>query len=127
MAALFFQCMAHYFVLALFEVRKDYIATYLCEQKDQANNVCCGKCYLQKQMVKVSPAKADKEGTQKIEKPDFLVYFIPSQAAYSCITDFSAAVKIPRIRSLLDKISVSAFFHPPSPAHYLSIIPVILT
>ncbi|GAA4458022.1 hypothetical protein GCM10023092_25660 [Rurimicrobium arvi] len=128
MAALFFQCMAHYFVLALFEIRKDYIATYLCEQKDRADNVCCGKCYLQKQMIKVSPApQADKEGVQKIEKPDFLVYFIPSQATLSCISDASPAVRIPRVRRLLDKISISAFFHPPSPACKLPVIPAILS
>ncbi|MGC4057062.1 MAG: hypothetical protein QM743_02940 [Chitinophagaceae bacterium] len=121
MAALFFQCMAHYFVLALFEVRKDYIATYLCEQKDRADNVCCGKCYLQKQIIKVSPAQqADKEGIRKIEKPDFLVYFIPSQAVRPYIPDRSPVARIPRIRNLRDKISISAFFHPPSTARKLS-------
>ena len=34
-----------------FKLNQDYIAKYLCEKKDEANNSCCGSCYLKKKLT----------------------------------------------------------------------------
>ena len=35
----------------LFKLNQDYIAKNLCEKKDEANNSCCGSCYLKKKLT----------------------------------------------------------------------------
>ncbi len=44
-----------------FQLRKDYIASNLCENKDVVNSTCNGKCYLKKQLKK---AEADTENNE---------------------------------------------------------------
>jgi hypothetical protein len=34
-----------------FKLNRDYIAKNLCEKKDEANNSCCGSCYLKKKLT----------------------------------------------------------------------------
>lgn len=33
-----------------FQIRKDYIITYICEDKEEVINMCSGQCYLDKEL-----------------------------------------------------------------------------
>lgn len=75
--SLFMQCTVQFTVMALFEIEKDYIVAQLCENRDKPQMNCCGKCYLNKQIKKVTNEQpAGGIRTVKVEK-EALVYIVP--------------------------------------------------
>lgn len=78
---LLFQGMAHYSVIVLYELRKDYIARNLCENRGNPAMNCCGKCYLKKQLKKVEDSHNDdaKNTSVKVEKQEIMAYILPLQ------------------------------------------------
>lgn len=113
--ALLFQCMAHYFVVALYEWRKDYIATYLCEERDKPESVCCGKCYLKKQIVKIHHSEEEQSGNlAQLVKPELSVFLLPVVPEISSIELRVLGARIPRLRDLSDQSPCLKIFRPPS-------------
>lgn len=56
--------------MASWVVNHDYIAKYLCVQKDKPNNKCNGKCHLAKSLQKVDESE-DLEDKNTIYIPHF--------------------------------------------------------
>lgn len=53
------------FILMDFTLRQDYIATYLCENRDKPSLHCDGKCYLAKKLKAAHEAQ-DREASQRL-------------------------------------------------------------
>ena len=76
---LLFQSLAHYSVVALFELRKDFIIQNLCENRSKPELKCCGKCYLKKQLKAVDDDNDQSKNTSlKVEKQEVVAYIIPA-------------------------------------------------
>lgn len=114
MCALLFQCLAHYTVLGLYALRKDYIASHLCVNRDKPELKCCGKCYLRKQLKKVDGDNDPTRSTVAKTEREVIVYILPDRPVLS-------AVFIPVIHKpfnpggqhMMNRLLVPAIFHPP--------------
>ncbi len=82
--SLLVQCTAQYAVLALYRVQKAYVAKVLCENRSKPSMHCNGKCYLAKQLKKVTNGSATgNENSAPVEK-ETLVYLLPSPIVAAC-------------------------------------------
>lgn len=68
-------------------LNKDYIANYLCINKDNPSNCCEGKCYLEKQIMKsLEPGESAENNsnkkTQNKEVNEFLYTLISIPEAF---------------------------------------------
>lgn len=80
LCSLLFQSMAHYSVMAMFELRKDFIVRNLCENRSRPELKCCGKCYLKKQLKAVDDDNDHSKNTPlKVEKQEITAYIIPAR------------------------------------------------
>lgn len=81
LCSLLFQSLAHYSVLALFELRRDFIVQNLCENRAKPELKCCGKCYLKKQLKAVDDGNDRSKNTPlKVEKQEITAYIIPAHS-----------------------------------------------
>ena len=73
------QCLVQLGIFAWYEINKDYVARELCVNKNKPWMKCCGKCYLRKQLKKVSGNGdvSEKPGSQKSEQIEWVVFLIP--------------------------------------------------
>jgi hypothetical protein len=71
------QCCAHYSIVAMYMIRKDYIATTLCENRDKPEMKCAGKCYLKKQLKKVNGSTGTKSRQNEKELTELPAYVLP--------------------------------------------------
>lgn len=51
------------------QINFDYIVKYICEQKDEEENLCLGNCYLKKKLNKAESTDKQSE-SRRIEIPD---------------------------------------------------------
>lgn len=59
-------------VYLLFKVKQSYIATYLCEKRQDPGAHCQGKCYLQKRLKKETQRETQLPGQDKRTTLDLL-------------------------------------------------------
>lgn len=55
------------FIVGQFLVNQDFIAAELCENKDEPEMECNGKCYLKKELKKDEERKTDEKSPLKVE------------------------------------------------------------
>lgn len=112
---LLFQGVAHYSVIALYELRKDYIVRNLCENRDNPALNCCGKCYLKKQLKKVDERNDDTKQTSfKIEKQEAVAYILPAQGILQLpVTGYQEKVYTPGQQDMNGYHPVLSIFRPP--------------
>jgi len=67
------QTFSRFVVEADYFINKDYIAKYLCINKDKLKMNCCGKCYLNKQLKKQD--KQEQSGTTKKSNTEVQLFF----------------------------------------------------
>lgn len=117
MFSLLLQCTAQFAVVAMFQLRKEYIAKNLCENRDKPQMKCCGKCYLKKQLKKVNANnEAGSESSVKMEK-EMLVYIIPNHILHESKPVFYQVVQHNAFRdAIIAHAFVDDIFHPPSSA-----------
>jgi len=115
--SLFLQCTVQLSVLAMFRMKQDYIAKHLCENRSRPQIKCCGKCYLNKQLHKVSDDSGpSKDNTVKIEKPETLVYILPvTKDVYISATEVGRRL-FPLVVCMSGRLKVHSIFHPPQVA-----------
>jgi hypothetical protein len=63
------QSMSKLVIIVNYDLRKDYIAKNLCENRDKPQMKCCGKCYLKKQLNKTEDSNS-KQAPNKDSKSD---------------------------------------------------------
>jgi len=71
------QCCAHYSIIAMYALRKDYIAANLCENRGKPEMKCLGKCYLKKQLKKLTKSSDNKGIPYEKEQQELPVYVLP--------------------------------------------------
>jgi len=115
MLSLLLQCTAQFAVVAMFQLRKEYIAKNLCENRDRPQMKCCGKCYLKKQLKKVDANnEAGSESAVKMEK-EMLVYIVPYRILHDVSTVFYQVVQHNTWHNeMMAHVFVDDIFHPPS-------------
>lgn len=118
MISLSCQCLVKLGIITWYEMRKDYVASKLCENKARPAMKCDGKCYLRKQLQKAeNAAGAEKGNVQgktniKVELAEFL---LPEQGLHPGM-NVSAEGPDYGTRHLNNPGSayLTAVFHPPS-------------
>lgn len=113
LCALLFQCLAHYTVLGLYALRRDYIASHLCVNRDKPELKCCGKCYLRKQLKKVDGDNDPGSAGAKTER-EAIVYILPDRPVL--VTVFTPIIHKPfnpGRQHMMNRLLVPAIFHPP--------------
>lgn len=116
--SIFAQGIAHLLVVGLFHLNKEYIAKNLCENRDKPAKKCCGKCYLKKQLKKVSEQDENAPGTSvlKIEKLE-IACWKPTSFTIPAHLEFSApASQTPVVPHFNTYLAVTSVFHPPATA-----------
>jgi len=122
MLTLGWQCLAKVGIVAWYELNKEYVAKYLCENKNKPELKCCGKCYLKKKLNKVTDIQSQgKKTPNKTEKYEVTDCVIPDSAPITniatceCITDYNGCSK-----DFYISIFSSSVFHPPSASQVLA-------
>jgi len=60
---------SRFFIIAGFELNKDYISTTLCENRDMPEMNCEGQCYLSKKIKQAQ--EKEKKNNQELKKNSF--------------------------------------------------------
>ena len=97
-------------IIGQFVLNQDYIAEELCENKEEPELECNGKCYLSKELEKDSERKND----EKTSKLEILLFCDCKIESYETSTDF--IVEKSEFSNFLGKLSngfESGVFHPP--------------
>ncbi len=110
--------MAHWAVVGLFRINKDYIAKNLCENRKQPQKKCCGSCYLKKQLKKVDN-QDDRNQTSpnnvKVEKSEW-VAILPVSIPLVVIGQTEQKLKhVSAYNEGAVVHVVQSIFHPPAP------------
>lgn len=71
--AVLLQTFSQLFLLTAFYMQRDFIASVFCENKDQLQMNCKGKCYLNKQLKKQEQQERELPGQVSKIKPDVFV------------------------------------------------------
>ena len=106
-----FQCVLKLGIVAWYQANKQYVSTVLCENKDNPQMKCCGKCYLRKQLNKTEGSGSQQ--TKQVQSE--WVEFIPA-AQISLTFHIPDAVKNvyhAQYAYLLGFNPLDAVFHPP--------------
>jgi hypothetical protein len=111
---LLLQCFAHYSVVALFELKRDYIAKNLCENRDKPQLNCCGKCYLRKQLKKVDNTTPSKNRPNERAPIELLAFIVPPPLILNHPYLFFISVYNPVFQDLFDIVVPDALLRPPS-------------
>jgi hypothetical protein len=110
--------MAHWAVVGLFQLNKDYIAKNLCENRQQPQKKCCGSCYLKKQLKKVDNQDDNGQSaprTVKVEKSEW-VAILP--VALPLVVSTLPVQKLKHASAYNEGAVVhvvQSIFHPPAP------------
>ena len=64
-------------ILVDYELRKDFIAKNICENRDKPQMHCNGKCHLRKQLKK-DEEKNSQESNKQLDKSDVILFFQPT-------------------------------------------------
>lgn len=67
--ALLAQHLARFSVAGVYELRKEFVAKNLCENRDRPELACCGKCVLSKQLAKADEGAGDSNHLLKRTEP----------------------------------------------------------
>lgn len=111
---LLFQSLAHYSVMALFELRKDFIVQNLCENRSKPELKCCGKCFLKKQLKAVDDNDHSKDKPLKVEKQEIIAYILPTYTTVErTFIPFSDRSYNPGQQHLNGYDPIQLIFHPP--------------
>jgi hypothetical protein len=112
--ALLAQCFTRYCVMAIFQVRKDYIAKNLCENRDKPKSNCCGKCFLRKQLKKADNQGPVKDTDGKREKWEVEAYVLPQERKPRlCFIPLTERHFHARLRHMQGCLPLCRIFHPP--------------
>jgi len=100
-------------VLPLFEylVNQDYIAEFLCINKDKPELACNGKCYLAKQLKKASEEK--RNNLPAIEMKDYPIGIVELLSFQPKTTTFSA-IQYDNYNNMYSFSYLNTVFHPPA-------------
>ncbi len=116
MLLLGWQCLAKVGIVAWYELNKEYVAKYHCENKNKPELKCCGKCYLQKKLNKVTDVQnTNQKAPNKTEKYEVSECVLPEQMVLSAgmcgrrVSDYNGCKK-----DFYFSIFSSSVFHPPS-------------
>ena len=106
---MFFQSFEKMTVFVYYQAYKDYIATYLCENKDVVSSDCNGQCYLMKKW------KAAEERQPLPQAPDNKQtdYLYDKFVIADVDQLFITYLFMPFMSSLRHRQSVQGIFHPP--------------
>lgn len=88
---------------------KDYIAKYLCENRDNPESGCNGQCFLMKKLRKAEEGKSTPVAPDN-QKSEYLVELSNNQDVL--LSDFPRKVRPPDIRCI-EKEYLSGIFRPP--------------
>jgi hypothetical protein len=109
--------MAHWAVVGLFRINKEYIAKNLCENRKQPQKKCCGSCYLKKQLKKVDNQDERSQsgpGTVKVEKSEWVAILPVSTPLFVSALPLQ---KIEHTTAYTERAVVQvvhSIFHPPA-------------
>ena len=96
-----------------YQVRKDFIATVLCINKDKPEMRCQGKCHLRKQLTKAHNQKTDKK-SPALSKNNFEIYHHILSTFYLESVIYSEIIlPIPPYQFSLNATVLETLFHPP--------------
>lgn len=66
---------AYLFFYAEHQLNLDYIVKYICEEKDEEENLCMGNCYLKKNLAK-SDTQQNKAENSTLQSPMLIFHLI---------------------------------------------------
>jgi hypothetical protein len=112
--SLLVQCFAHYSVVALFALRRDYIAKNLCENKTRPALKCGGKCYLRKQLNKVDEPTGNTNTLGEREEVEFPVGIVPDFYQMPRIPRSGSSVRNPVLQHLYGTLVARTLLRPPA-------------
>lgn len=109
------QCVAHLGVWGYYKLNKDYIARFLCENRSKPEQHCSGKCYLRKQLNRVSEHSDNADGPGvKTEKTE-IFYLVPAPVdLISPVATVAEAVLNPTEKYFTANTFIASVFHPPA-------------
>lgn len=94
-------------------LNKDYIANYLCINKDNPSNCCEGKCYLEKQIMKsLEPVESAENNTNKKAQNKEVNEFINTLLSIPEVFEANLTPFID-LKISISSRSVTAIFIPP--------------
>ena len=104
-------------IVIWYQVNKEYVARNLCENKNQPEKKCCGKCYLNKQLSKAD--KGTTENTSSVPKKwnlgEVIAYTLPQNV---CVLPcfYSEGNNVPHTNYVSFSLEGTYIpvFHPPS-------------
>jgi hypothetical protein len=110
------QCLVQLGIISYYELNKNYIAKNLCENRDKPAMKCCGKCYLRKQLKKVTQNDNNtKAPNNKVEKTEIVAFVIPNKVILPESNAFNIdVVQHPSMQHLHGFNIPFPIFHPPS-------------
>lgn len=102
--------------LAEYTVNYDYIVTELCENKDEPELQCNGKCYLTEQLAKEAAGEEENPFSNNSRKTDFPQFIISEKLpkfhlAYSLV--FNSQKNLGFQPDLYTSLFISEILHPP--------------
>lgn len=71
-------------VVIWYQINKEYIAQNLCENRNQPEKQCCGKCYLNKKLNNVSNTNSDNNNSilDKWNLGEVIAYTLPQTHSF---------------------------------------------
>jgi hypothetical protein len=73
-----FQCILRMYVVSWFKINEAYIIANLCENKDQPEVNCCGKCVLNKAFSKIDDVESQsKKNSKNLDFSSQVIFLIP--------------------------------------------------
>lgn len=112
---LLIQSFAHYSVLAMFELRRDFIAKNLCENRNRPKMKCGGKCYLRKQLKKADSNPTSKSSSNEKEPTELLAFILPQSVILVRFEPKRISVHNPALQHLYDVSEPFLILRPPLP------------
>lgn len=94
----------------------DYIVNELCENRDEPEMQCNGKCYLTKQLAKESSGKEENpfsNRTGKTEIPQILIFERITEFVFNLKCDSDSVEGIAYNANLYNTLFTSKILHPP--------------
>lgn len=93
-----------------FELNRDYIAEFLCIEREKEITVCRGTCFLKDKLKQAE----DQQEQNQLSHVVFAVFFIPSYWENTFLTPESPAIIFSAFQENLHAAPIAElFFHPP--------------
>ncbi|MCY7350168.1 MAG: hypothetical protein LH606_05820 [Cytophagaceae bacterium] len=99
-----------------FQLRKDYIARYLCENRNRPLLNCDGKCYLAKRLNAAQEQEQSQKGQELMRFLFELPFVAPSPPLEFNPVRFAAKIHFPKYLVPISDGRLSTLFHPPQRA-----------